>query len=327
MNRIPGDAPPREQAMVPASAMSWKLQSVPIRPARPVAAPVAGLMSMAGDVAKVEAPRAPHSLSPDTTMPAAVHAARLASVTSAPKDTRASMCAPLPSSMYTSNAAPTEDPQLGELVCSAHAHACPSSRPITDGDPTMFDSRVASAPSAEMATMEIGPSDPLCWPSVPIIRAPSNPSIASVASPSMIGPEGIGAVIVPFASISTALPLPRVPPPGIWLSPNPTKSGSNESLVGAVEGVPTGALVGAGENVGDAVGADVGAPVGDVVDPVGNEVAIPQAARAVAPAITRAIRWIRIEWFLSCFGVCMRNQHLFVWVTRRKRSRSPPRQA
>ena len=164
--------------------------------------------------------------------------------------------------------------------------------------------------------METAPFDPICWPSIPIIRAPNVPEIANVASPSMMGPEGIGAVIVPFASISTAFPLPRVPPPAIWLSPNATKSGSNEVCVGVGEGVPTTELlVGVGEDVGDTVGADVG-------DPVGEDVAAPQAVRAAALAITRAVRWIRIEWCLSFFGVCIRNDHLFVWVTRLKRSRS-----
>ena len=65
------------------------------------------------------------------------------------------------------------------------------------------------------------------------------------------------------------------------------------------EGVPTTeALVGVGEAVADIAGEDLG-----------EGVAVPQPARAAAPAITRAVRWILIEWFLSCFGECLFNDH------------------
>lgn len=74
------------------------------------------------------------------------------------------------------------------------------------------------------------------------------------------------------------------------MSPNPTKSGSNEARVGAGEGVPTKPLAGAGENVGDTVGADVSAPVGrDVGEPVGEDDSVPHAARptvAIAAPMT-----------------------------------------
>src|ERR1019366_9841612 len=104
---------------------------------------------MAREVAKVEPPKAPPSLSPDATIPAAVHAARLACVTPAPKDTLASFLAPLPSSMYMSSVARVDDPQAGVLVCTAQAHAWPSSRPITDGAPATFSPSVVRVPSAD----------------------------------------------------------------------------------------------------------------------------------------------------------------------------------
>ena len=122
--------------------------------------------------------------------------------------------------------------------------------------------------------------------------------------------------MVPFASISTPFALPRVPPSN-WLSPYATKSGSNEGRDGVGDGVPaTEPLVGVGEVVGEPVVAGVGEDVvAGVGDRVGEDVAVPQAARAAALAIIRAVRGIRIEWFLSCFGVCMQNDHPFVWVT------------
>jgi hypothetical protein len=73
-------------------------------------------------------------------------------------------------------------------------------------------------------------------------------------------------------------------------------------------------LVDAGEIVGDPV-EDVAEDVAeDVGEDLGEAVAAPQAARAAALAITSAVRWIRIEWFLSCFGVCLLNDHLFAWL-------------
>jgi hypothetical protein len=79
------------------------------------------------------------------------------------------------------------------------------------------------------------------------------------------------------------------------------RSGSNEEFGGAGVGVaPTEPLVGVGEDVGGDVGEGVG-------DPAREDGAVPQAARAAAVAITRAVRWIRIEWFLSFLGVCRRN--------------------
>jgi hypothetical protein len=90
------------------------------------------------------------------------------------------------------------------------------------------------------------------------------------------------------------------------MSVNARKSGSNEGRAGVGEGAATtGALVGAGEDVGDAVG-----------DADGDGVAAPQAARAAALAISSAVCWSRIESFLSFFGVCLRNDHLFIRVTR-----------
>jgi hypothetical protein len=78
----------------------------------------------------------------------------------------------------------------------------------------------------------------------------------------------------------------------------------NDERVGVGDGVATTEpLVDAGEDVGDPVGEDVR-----------EGVAAPQAARPAALAITRAIRWIRIEWFLSCFGVCLLNDQLFAWL-------------
>ena len=77
----------------------------------------------------------------------------------------------------------------------------------------------------------------------------------------------------------------------------------NEARVGVGEDVPTTELlVGAGEDVGEDVA--------------------PQAARPAALAITSAVRWIRMECFPSSFGVCLLNDHLFVWVTRLTRSRA-----
>jgi hypothetical protein len=113
----------------------------------------------------------------------------------------------------------------------------------------------------------------------------------------MIDPEGIGPVVCPLASIN----IPRSGSTPV----NATRSGINEARVGVGEGaVPTEPLVDAGDPVGEDVGE------------------APQAARAVALTITSAARWIRIEWFLSSFGVCMWNDHLFVSVTRLKRSRA-----
>jgi hypothetical protein len=84
------------------------------------------------------------------------------------------------------------------------------------------------------------------------------------------------------------------------------RSGSNEEPVGVGVGVPpTEPLAGAGEEVGGDVGEGVG-------DPAGEDVAVPQAVSAAAVAITRAVRWIRIEWFLSFLGVCRRNDHFFI---------------
>jgi hypothetical protein len=105
----------------------------------------------------------------------------------------------------------------------------------------------------------------------------------------MTGPEGIGAVVRPLASIN----IPRSGSTPV----NATRSGSNEGRVGVGEGAaPTEPLVDAGEDVGE-----------DGGDPVGEDVAAPQAARTAALAITRAVCWIRIEWFPSFFGVCMWN--------------------
>ena len=112
----------------------------------------------------------------------------------------------------------------------------------------------------------------------------------------MMGPEGIRTVVCPLASIST--------PGSGSRSVNATRSGSNEGCVGVGEGVPTTeALVGVGEAVADTAGEDLG-----------EGVAAPQPASAAAPAITRAVRWILIEWFPSCFGVCLLNDHLFAWL-------------
>ena len=67
------------------------------------------------------------------------------------------------------------------------------------------------------------------------------------------------------------------------------------------EGVPTTEpLVGVGEAVADTAGEDFG-----------EGVAVPQPARAAAPVITRTVCWILIEWFPSCFGVCLLNDHFF----------------
>jgi hypothetical protein len=131
-------------------------------------------------------------------------------------------------------------------------------------------SSVVRVPSDDTATIETGPLalEPPCWPSVPIIRAPNGPAIPNVVSPPTIGPEGIGTVVCPFASIS----IPETPSP-----PNATRSGSNEGRVG----------------VGVAVSPTV--PLGDG----GEVVAVPQAARTAALTIIRAVRWIRIEWFPS----------------------------
>jgi hypothetical protein len=88
----------------------------------------------------------------------------------------------------------------------------------------------------------------------------------------------------------------------------------NDAGVAVGEGVATTeTLVGAAEGLDEDTGADVG-------DGFGAGVVAPQAARAAALATTSAVRWIRIEWVLSCFGVCTRNDHFFVWVTRLKRS-------
>jgi hypothetical protein len=109
----------------------------------------------------------------------------------------------------------------------------------------------------------------------------------------MTGPEGTGPVVRPLASINTPFSLP-----------NAMRSGSNEARVGVGEGVPaTEPPVDAGEDAGDSVGEDLGAGV-----------AAPQAASAAAMAISSAVRWIRIEWFLSCFGECLLNDHLFAWL-------------
>jgi hypothetical protein len=91
----------------------------------------------------------------------------------------------------------------------------------------------------------------------------------------MTGPDGIGTVVCPLASINV---------PGSASAPvNATRSGSNEVRVGVGDGVPPpGPLVGA-------------------VDGVGEDVVAPQAARATALAITSAVRWIRIVGLLSFF--------------------------
>jgi hypothetical protein len=90
----------------------------------------------------------------------------------------------------------------------------------------------------------------------------------------------------------------------------------NDAGVAVGEGVATTeTLVGVAEGVDDDPGVGVG-------DAFGAGVVDPQAARAAALATTSAVREIRIEWVLSCFGVCTRNDHFFVWVTRLKRSRS-----
>src|SRR5580704_9206258 len=99
MTRTAGADPPTEQAMVPSSAMSLKLQSVPIRDARSAATPVAGSMRRAGEIDKSEPPRGPHALTPDTTMPADVQEVRLTNVTPALKDALPIFFAPLPSSV------------------------------------------------------------------------------------------------------------------------------------------------------------------------------------------------------------------------------------
>jgi hypothetical protein len=93
-------------------------------------------------------------------------------------------------------------------------------------------------PSDDNATIETGPLDPpICWPSVPIIRPPNAPAIDNVASPPTMGPEGIGPVVCPLASIKTAF----------WPS-NASRSGMNEERVGVAVGVPpTGPLVGIGD--------------------------------------------------------------------------------
>jgi hypothetical protein len=148
-------------------------------------------------------------------------------------------------------------------------------------------------PSDDTATIETGPLDQPGRPSVPIIRPPKGLEIVNVPSPPPIGPEGIGPVVCPLASINTA-----------FLLSNATRSGMNEEGVGVGDGVATTEpLVDAGEDVGDPVGEDVR-----------EGVAAPQAARAAALAITRAVGWIRIEWFLSCFGVCLLNDQLFAWL-------------
>jgi hypothetical protein len=75
------------------------------------------------------------------------------------------------------------------------------------------------------------------------------------------------------------------------------RSGSNEEPVGVGLGVPpTEPRAGAGEDVGGDAGEGLG-------DPARGDGAVPQAARAAAVAITRAVCWIRIEWFLS-FSEC-----------------------
>jgi hypothetical protein len=104
----------------------------------------------------------------------------------------------------------------------------------------------------------------------------------------MTGPEGIGAVVCPLASIN----IPRSGSTPV----NATRSGMTEERVGVGDGVATTeALVGAGEDVGEGVAA-------------------PQAARAAAQVIIRVVRWIRIEWFLPCFGVCLLNDQLSAWL-------------
>jgi hypothetical protein len=78
----------------------------------------------------------------------------------------------------------------------------------------------------------------------------------------------------------------------------------NEACVGVGDGVPpTEPLVDAGAEVGDPVGADVG-----------EDAAAPQAVRAAALVIKSAVRWIRIEWFLSCFRECLLNDNLGAWL-------------
>lgn len=132
-------------------------------------------------------------------------------------------------------------------------------------------------PSDDNATIETGPPGPAsCWPSVPIIRPPNGPEIASIALPPMTGPEGIATVVCPLASMS----IPRSGSTPV----NATRSGSNEGCVGVGDAVPAPEpLVGAVDGV-------------DAVDGVGDldgVVAAPQAARA-APTMTSAAHGIRI---------------------------------
>ena len=85
------------------------------------------------------------------------------------------------------------------------------------------------------------------------------------------------------------------------------RSGSNEGRVGVGEGVgTTEPLV----DAGDVVGEDVG-------EELDGAVAAPQAARAAALVISSAVRWIRIESFLSflsSLGECLLNDHFFAWL-------------
>ena len=159
----------------------------------------------------------------------------------------------------------------------------------------MFFSRVVKVPSDDSAMIE--------WPTVPISRLPNGPEIVNVPPPAMTGAEGSGPVVCPLASINT--------PGSGSTSVNARKSGTNDGRAGVGEGVAaTEVLVGVGEAVGGAVG-----------DADGDGVAAPQAARAAALAISSAVRWIRIESFLSFFGVCLRNDRPFIRVTRLTRSR------
>src|SRR5580700_11780563 len=99
MTRSAGADPTPVHTSVPSSAISPKLQPVPMRDARPMAAPVVALMRIDGEIANVEAPKAPQSFVPDATIPAAVNAIRLAWLTPAPKDALPIFLAPLPSSV------------------------------------------------------------------------------------------------------------------------------------------------------------------------------------------------------------------------------------
>src|SRR5580698_2784026 len=104
-----------EHRMVPLSAMSSKSQSVPIRGARSVVAPVVGSMRSAGEIANREVSRGPHVLLPDATMPADVKETSVTTFTPALNAALPTFLAPSPSSVKTSNNAGEDDPHAGEL--------------------------------------------------------------------------------------------------------------------------------------------------------------------------------------------------------------------